>query len=50
MVFGLINTPTTFQAYINKALDGFLDTIYIIYIDDICIYSNFIKEHANYVR
>ena len=48
--FGLINVPATFQAYINKTLNGFLDTIYIIYIDDICIYSNFIKEHANYIR
>ena len=48
--FRLTNTPATFQIYINKALDGFLDIIYIIYIDDICIYSNSIKKHTNYVR
>ncbi len=50
MLFGLTNTPATFQAYINKTLDGLLDTIYITYIDDICIYSNSIKEHANHMR
>ncbi len=50
MFFKLINTPAIFQVYINKALDGLLDTIYIIYIDNIYIYSNSIKEHANYMR
>ncbi len=48
--FRLTNISATFQIYINKALDGFLDIIYIIYIDDICIYSNSIKKHTNYVR
>ncbi len=48
--FRLINVSATFQAYINKTLDGLLDTIYIIYIDNIYIYSNFIKEYANYMR
>ena len=48
--FRLTNVPATFQVYINKALDGLLDTIYIIYIDNIYIYSNFIKKYANYVR
>ncbi len=48
--FKLTNTPATFQVYINKALDSLLDTIYIIYIDDIYIYSNSIKDHANYMR
>ncbi len=50
MPFRLTNTPATFQAYINKTLDGLLDTIYIIYIDNICIYSNSIKEYTNYMR
>ncbi len=48
--FRLTNAPTTFQIYINKTLDGLLNTIYIIYIDDICIYSNSIKEYIKYVR
>src|SRR6266498_5834642 len=48
--FGLTNTPATFQAYINKALDGLLNTIYITYINDIYIYNNSIKEHTNHIR
>ena len=48
--FRLTNAPAIFQVYINKTLDGLLDTIYIIYMDDICIYSNSIKKYANYVR
>jgi len=48
--FGLINVSVIFQVYINKTLDGLLDTIYIIYMNDICIYSNSIKEYTNYVR
>ncbi len=50
MPFKLTNTPATFQAYINKTLNGLLDTIYIAYIDDIYIYSNSIKKHAKYMR
>ncbi len=48
--FKLINAPTIFQIYINNALNDLLDTIYIIYINDICIYSNSIKEYANHMR
>ncbi len=50
ILFGLINVSATFQVYINEALDGLLDTICIIYIDNICIYSNSIKKYANYMR
>ncbi len=48
--FGLINVSAIFQVYINKTLDGLLDIIYVVYMDDIYIYNNFIKEYANYVR
>ncbi len=50
MLFRLTNAPATFQIYINKALDGLLDTIYVTYINDIYIYSNSIKEYAKYMR
>jgi hypothetical protein len=39
MPFGLANAPVTFQAYINQALQGYLNTICIVYLDDIFIYS-----------
>ena len=40
MPFGLTNAPATFQAYIHKALAGFLDIFCIIYLDNILIFSN----------
>ena len=38
MLFGLVNAPASFQAYINKALTGFFDTFCVVYLDDILIY------------
>jgi hypothetical protein len=49
MPFDLTNAPTSFQAYINLALTGLLDIIYIIYIDDIMMYSEKVKEHTSYI-
>ncbi len=48
--FGFINAPATFQVYINKALDGLLDVIYVVYIDNIYIFSKIKEEYINYVR
>lgn len=50
MPFGLTNAPATFQAYINKTLEGLLDITCVAYLDDICIYSDSIEEHAKHVR
>ena len=38
MLFGLTNTPTSFQGYINKILVEKLDIFVIIYLDDVLIY------------
>ena len=38
MLFGLTNTPTSFQEFINKTLAEKLDIFVIIYLDDILIY------------
>jgi hypothetical protein len=37
--FGLSNAPATFQAYINKVLAGLMDITYVVYLNDILIYS-----------
>ena len=37
MPFGLSNTPTTFQGYVNKILAEKLDIFVIVYLDDILI-------------
>ena len=50
MPFGLANAPATFQSYINQALIGLVDTICVIYLDDILIYSKTVKEHHASVR
>ena len=50
MPFGLANAPATFQAYINQALQGFLDTICVVYLDDILIYSASYDQHIADVR
>jgi Reverse transcriptase (RNA-dependent DNA polymerase) len=50
MSFGLTNAPATFQAYINKALEDLLDITCVVYINDICIFSDLIEEYAKYVQ
>ena len=40
MPFGLANAPTTFQAYINRTLAGLVDYVYVVYLDDILIYTH----------
>ena len=50
MLFGLTNTPATFQAYINKILSSLLDEFYVIYLNDILIFSNSKEKHLLHVR
>ena len=45
MPFGLANTPSLFQNFINNILHEMLDEFCTAYIDDILIYSNSKKEH-----
>lgn len=45
MPFGLVNTPATFQSYIKEALEGLVDTICIVYLDNILIYSDDPASH-----
>ena len=50
MFFGLINTPTIFQLYINRTFIDFIDICYIIYLDDIFIYSTNSTDYQRYIR
>ena len=50
MPFGLANTPSSFQNFINDILHGMLDQFCTAYIDDILIYSNFKKEHQTHIQ
>lgn len=40
MLFGLTNALATFQAYINKALSSLVNSICVVYFNNILIYSD----------
>ena len=50
MLFGLANTLSLFQNFINNILYRMLDRFCIAYIDDILIYSNSKKEHQTHIQ
>jgi hypothetical protein len=49
MPFGLMNTPVTFQNYINNILAPYLDSFYTTYWDDILISFDNFEEHQQYI-
>ncbi|KAI2661335.1 Transposon Tf2-6 polyprotein [Labeo rohita] len=50
MPFGLANSPSCFQAFVNDVFRDMLNRWVIVYIDDILIYSNSYSEHVKHVR
>ncbi len=50
MPFGLSNSPSVFQAFINDVFRDMLNQWVIVYIDDILIYSETYEEHVKHVR
>ncbi|KAI2667107.1 Transposon Tf2-6 polyprotein [Labeo rohita] len=50
MPFGLANSPSYFQAFINEVFRDMLNRWVIVYIDDILIYSDSYPEHVQHVR
>ena len=49
--FGLANAPSTFQRYINRTLQEFLDDFVSAYVDDVLIFTNGTREqHREHVR
>ena len=50
MPFGLTNSPTTFMRLINDVLRLFLDDFFIVYLDDILIFSKMWEEHLKHVK
>jgi hypothetical protein len=49
MLFGLINTPVSYQSLINNILRKYLDDFVIAYLDDILIYSKIKEKHIKHV-
>lgn len=50
MPFGLSNSPSVFQAFVNEIFRDMLHQRVIVYIDDILIYSDSLEEHVQDVR
>ncbi len=50
MPFGLSNSPSVFQSFINDVFRDMLNQWVIVYIDDILIYSETYEEHVKHVR
>src|SRR5208337_4927174 len=48
--FGLYNTPTSFQNYINHTLFDVLNKTYTAYLDDVLIYSFNRREYREHIR
>ena len=50
MSFGLTNSPAAFMDLINGLFKPYLDSIVIVFIDDILIYSRSKEEHEHHLR
>ncbi|KAL0152925.1 hypothetical protein M9458_051754, partial [Cirrhinus mrigala] len=49
MPYGLVNAPSVFQNFTHEVLREFLHHFFIVYIDDILIYSKNEAEHHHHV-
>lgn len=50
MLFGLMNAPAQFQAYMQYIFADLLDILVAIYLDDILIFFKMLEEHQVVVR
>jgi hypothetical protein len=48
--FGLTNAPTVFMCLMNGILINYLDKFFIVFLDDILIYSKSEEEHEHHLR
>ena len=50
MPFGLTNAPATFQRIMDTVLTDYIDRFVVVYLDDICIYSESDEEHKRHLK
>ena len=50
MPFGLMNTPTTFMDLMHRVFQPYLDKFFMVFVDDILIYSQSKWEHEYHLR
>jgi hypothetical protein len=49
MSFGLTNAPTYFMYMMNKVFMEYLDKFFVVFIDDILVYSRNEEEHERHL-
>lgn len=49
MPYGLANSPSIFQGFMNEVFWEFLQRFVIVYIDGILIYSQNLADHRHHV-
>ncbi|KAG5723345.1 hypothetical protein E4T56_gene334 [Termitomyces sp. T112] len=50
MLFGMTNSSTTFQYFMNDIFHNMNDVFVIVYLDDILIYLNSLEEHPEHIH
>ena len=50
MLFSLTNSPAMFQQFMNDILGDLLDKCIMVYLNDILIYSDNLKEHKEHIH
>ena len=50
MGFGLCNAHATFSRLVNHVLAPYMNDFFVIYLDDICIHSDSVKQNIDHLR
>ena len=43
--FGLMNAPSTFQCLMHSVFHSVLDDFFVVYLDDLLVFSSTVAEH-----